>query len=130
FKVYRDAIEYPATGSVYRVLSAEAFTKEGLNPSRVIFDELHAQPNWELWNVMNQGSDTRGQPLILAISTFGVRTDSTGADSVCYTQYQYVKKIMSGETVDIRYGGRIYETNDQVPGFDYKDPANWPGANP
>jgi phage terminase large subunit-like protein len=129
-KVYRDAIEYPAMGSVYRALSSEAFTKEGLNPSRVLFDELHAQPNWELWNVMNQGSDTRAQPLILAISTFGVRTDSSGEDSVCYTQYQYAKKIMSGEVDDSRYGARIYETNDQAKGFNYLDPGVWAAANP
>ena len=130
FKVYRDAIEYPSMGSVYKALSAEAFTKEGLNPSRVIFDELHAQPNDELWNVMNQGSDTRQQPLILAISTFGVKTDSTGRDSVCYGQYQYAKRIISGEVVDARYGARIYETDERVAGFDYRDHAVWHAANP
>ena len=129
-KVYRDAIEYPAMGSVYRALSSEAFTKEGLNPSRVLFDELHAQPSWELWNVMNQGSDTRAQPLILAISTFGVRTDSSGEDSVCYAQYQYAKKIMSGEVDDPRYGARIYETNAEAKGFDYLDRRVWEAANP
>ncbi|MGA5819721.1 terminase large subunit domain-containing protein [Kitasatospora sp. NPDC094028] len=129
-KVYRDAIEYPATGSVYRALSSEAFTKEGLNPSRTLFDELHAQPNWELWNVMNQGSDTRQQPLLVAISTFGVRTDSSGEDSVCYAQYQYAKRLMKGEAEDPRYGARIYETNERVRGFDYKDPKVWAGANP
>jgi phage terminase large subunit-like protein len=51
-KVYRDVIEVPATGSVYKALSAEAFTKEGLNPHLVLFDEVHAQPNRELWDVM------------------------------------------------------------------------------
>ena len=50
-KLYRDAIEVPSTGSVYRVLSSEAFTKEGLNPHGVIFDEVHALPDDELWNV-------------------------------------------------------------------------------
>ncbi|MET7982532.1 terminase large subunit [Streptomyces sp. NPDC005281] len=129
-KVYRDAIEYPATGSVYRALSAEAFTKEGLNPSRVLFDELHAQPNPELWLVMNQGSDTRQQPLIVGISTFGVKTDSSGEDSVCYTQYQYAKKIISGELKDPRYGARIYETNDRTRGFRYLDRRVWERANP
>jgi len=129
-KVYRDAIEYPATGAVYRALSAEAFTKEGLNPSRVIFDELHAQPNDELWNVMNQGSDTRDQPLVLAISTFGVKTDSTGEDSVCFKQYQYAKRLMSGELDDPRYGARIYETSENVRGFNHLDRAHWFAANP
>lgn len=129
-KVYRDAIEYPATGAVYRALSAEAFTKEGLNPSRVIFDELHAQPNDELWNVMNQGSDTRDQPLVLAISTFGVKTDSTGEDSVCFKQYQYAKRLMSGELEDLHYGARIYETSENVPGFSHLDRRYWFAANP
>ena len=130
FKVYRDAIEYPATGSVYRALSSEAFTKEGLNPSRVIFDELHAQPNWELWNVMNQGSDARTAPLVVAISTFGVRSDTLGQDTVCYAQYLYVKKLMAGELDDPSYGGRIYETNDRVADFDYLDEKHWHDANP
>lgn len=129
-KVYRDAIEYPATGSVYRALSSEAFTKEGLNPSRVLFDELHAQPNWELWNVMNQGSDTRQQPLVVGISTFGVKTDSSGEDSVCYSQYQYAKRVMKGEVEDPRYGARIYETNDRGRGFNYLDRKVWEKANP
>lgn len=129
-KVYRDAIEYPAVGSVYRALSSEAFTKEGLNPSRVLFDELHAQPNAELWNVMNQGSDTRAQPLIIAISTFGKKTDANGDDTVCFEQYQYAKKVMAGEVDDPRYGARIYETNDRVRGFNYLDRAVWEQANP
>lgn len=129
-KVYRDAIEYPASGAVYRALSSEAFTKEGLNPSRVLFDELHAQPNGELWNVMNQGSDTRAQPLIIGISTFGKKTDASGDDSVCFQQYQYAKKVMAGEVDDPRYGARIYETNDRVRGFSYLDRRVWEAANP
>jgi len=49
FTLYKDAIEFKDKGSVYRVLSAEAYTKEGLNPSPIIiFDEVHAQPNREL----------------------------------------------------------------------------------
>ncbi|WP_202236554.1 terminase large subunit domain-containing protein [Actinacidiphila reveromycinica] len=129
-KCYRDAIEYPATGSVYRALSSEAFTKEGLNPSRVLFDELHAQPNSELWDVMNQGSDTRAQPLIVGISTFGKKTQADGQDTICYQQYQYAKKIIKGEVDDPRYGARIYETNDRARGFRYLDQRVWQQANP
>ena len=83
-KVYRDAIEVPATGSVYRVLSSEAFTKEGLSPTLVIYDELHAAPNDELWNVMSLAQAARRDALVLGITTAGVKSDSTGQDSVCY----------------------------------------------
>ena len=44
-------ISYEPTKSFYQVLSAEAYTKHGLNVSGVIFDELHAQPNRELFDL-------------------------------------------------------------------------------
>ena len=54
---------YQPTNSFYQVLSAEAYTKHGLNVHGVIFDELHAQPNRELFDVMTKGSgDARKQP--------------------------------------------------------------------
>jgi phage terminase large subunit-like protein len=79
---------------------------------------------------MNQGSDTRAQPLNIAISTFGRKTQTDGQDTVCYQQYQYAKKIMSGEVDDPRYGARIYETNDRARGFRYLDQKVWEQANP
>ncbi|HEX7786759.1 MAG TPA: terminase large subunit, partial [Methylomirabilota bacterium] len=61
---YRDAIEVRATNSVYRVLSADAELKQGLNPHWVIFDEVHVQPSDALWNAMVLGMGTRRQPLM------------------------------------------------------------------
>jgi phage terminase large subunit-like protein len=49
-RVFRDVIEVPSTGSIYRVLSADAKLQQGLNPSLVLFDELHVQPNDDLWD--------------------------------------------------------------------------------
>jgi len=90
FTLYRDAIEFKDKGSVYRVLSAEAYSKEGLNPSPlVIFDEVHAQPSWELWNVLSLAGGARADSLLLGITTAGVKTQSNGQDSLCYSLYQY-----------------------------------------
>jgi len=74
--VYRDAIEVPATGSVYRVLSSESYSKEGLSPTCVIFDELHASPNRELFDVMQLGMGARREPMLIAVTTAGVKADS------------------------------------------------------
>ena len=61
------------TNSFYAALSAEAFTKHGLNPSAILFDELHAQPNDELWNVLTSGTDyARSQQLVFVMTTAGV----------------------------------------------------------
>ena len=44
------------SGSRLKVLSSEAYSKHGYKPSCVIFDELHAQPSRDLWDVMTFGS--------------------------------------------------------------------------
>lgn len=127
FKTYRDAIELPATGSVYRVLSAEAFTKEGLNPHLVLFDEVHAQPNRELWDVMALATGARTEPLLVGITTAGVKSDSTGGDSLCYGMYQYGVQVASGEINDPTF---YMEWWGAAEGSDHRDPEVWAAANP
>jgi phage terminase large subunit-like protein len=126
-KVYRDAIEVPSTGSVYRVLSSEAFTKEGLSPTLVIYDELHAAPNDELWNVMSLAQAARRDALVLGITTAGVKTDSTGQDSVCYRLFQYGSRIAAGEVEDPSFFMSWWQAADDA---DHRDPAAWKIANP
>jgi len=99
-KPFRDVLEVPETGSTYKALSSEAFTKEGLNPSLVVFDELHAQPNDELYDVMSNAFGARIDPLLLMITTAGVKVDSSGNESLCYRLWQYGCDVASGVTVD------------------------------
>lgn len=126
-KVYRDVLEVPETGSTYKALSAEAYTKEGLNPSLVLFDELHAQPNDELYDVMSNAFGARLSPLMVMITTAGVKIDSTGNESICYRLYQYGQDIASGSVDDQSFFCAWWgasETDD--PG----DPEVWAAANP
>ena len=104
-EVYKDTIYNPKTGSVYRALSAEAFTKEGLNPTFVAFDELHAQPNRELWDVMSLAMGARVEPMMVAITTAGVKTDTSGKDSLCFGLYEYGKRVALGEIDDPTFFG-------------------------
>ena len=126
-KLYRDAIEIPSTGSVYRVLSSEAFTKEGLSPTMVVYDELHAAPNRELWDVMTLAQAARYDALTLAITTAGVRTDTTGQDSVAYGLYQYAQRVAAGEVEDPTFFAAWWQAE---PDCDHRDPASWKIANP
>lgn len=127
FKTYRDAIELPATGSVYRVLSAEAFTKEGLNPHLVLFDEVHAQPNRELWDVMALATGARLEPLLVGITTAGVKSDSSGGDSLCYGMWQYGCQVASGEVDDPSFYFEWWGAPEESI---HTDPEMWSGANP
>lgn len=126
-KVYRDAIEIPSTGSVYRVLSAESYSKEGLNPTMVIYDELHAAPNRELFDVMQLGMGARREPMMIAITTAGVRTDSTGQDSTAYSLYQYGQKVVKGEIEDPTFFMSWWEADNEA---DHRLEETWIQANP
>lgn len=126
-KLYRDAIEVLATKSVYRVLSSEAFTKEGLSPHLVIFDELHASPNDELYNVLQLGSAARHNPLLLAVTTAGTQTDATGQESICYRLYQYGQKVARGEVEDETFFMAWWEAPQKA---NHLLPATWRAANP
>ena len=127
-KPYRDALEVPATGSVYRVRSAEAGLSEGLSPTRVIFDEVHVQPTRELWDVMALGSGAREEPLMVGITTAGVRTDRYGNDSLAYQLYQYGRRVATGEVDDPTFFFAWWEPAD--PNADHTDPKVWREANP
>lgn len=126
-RVYRDAIEVPSTGSIYRALSSEAFTKEGLNPTRVIYDELHAAPNRELFDVMQLGMGARREPMLIGITTAGVKADSTGQDSICYSLYQYGKKVVAGEIDDPTFFMAWWEAPLEA---DHRSVETWQMANP
>ena len=127
-KIYRDAILVPATNNVYRVLSADAPRHEGLSPTMVIFDELHAQPNRKLWDVMSLAQGARGkQAMMIAITTAGVKTDPSGQDSVAYTNYNYGKRIISGEIDDPSFFMAWWEAPEEA---DHRKRETWIVANP
>lgn len=114
---------YLPTNSFYQVLSAEAYTKHGLNVHAVIFDELHSQPNRELFDVMTKGSgDARTQPLFFLITTAG-----TDRHSVCFEQHQKAEDILQGRKMDPTFYPVIYGASDDA---DWTSEKVWYGANP
>ena len=114
---------YKPTNSFYQVLSAEAYTKHGLNVHAVIFDELHSRPNRELFDVMTKGSgDARTQPLFFLITTAG-----TDRHSVCFEQHQKAEDILCGRKVDPTFYPVIYGAADDA---DWTSEEVWYRANP
>ena len=114
---------YKPTNSFYQVLSAEAYTKHGLNVHAVIFDELHSQPNRELFDVMTKGSgDARTQPLFFLITTAG-----TDSHSVCFEQHQKAEDILQGRKTDPTFYPVIYGASDDA---DWSSEDVWRKANP
>ena len=128
-KVYRDALELPAKGSVYRALSADAMRAHGLAPSLVVADELHAWPSSasntrgdELWDALTTGSADRPESLVVAITTAGGHTDT-----LLGRLYEYGKRVALEEVDDPAFGFYWWEADQED---DPTDPATWTKANP
>jgi phage terminase large subunit-like protein len=128
-KIYRDAILVPATNNVYRVLSADAPRHEGLSPTLVLFDELHAQPNRQLFDVMSLAQGARGKnATMIAITTAGVKTEgASGKDTIAYELYQYGQKVVRGEVIDPTFFMAWYEAPAEA---DHRAESTWKLANP
>ena len=121
-EVYKRSIVVPGTRSVYRVLSADAYTKHGLNAHGVIFDELHAQPNRDLWDVMNTSTGARRQPLVVAITTAGYNRES-----VCWEQHEYARQVQAEIIPDDTFLPVLYAADEDD---DWLDENVWAKANP
>ena len=107
----------------YQVLSAEVGTKHGLNVSGLVFDELHSQPNRQLYDVLTKGSgDAREQPLYFLITTAG-----TDRESICYEEHMKALDILQGKKIDPSFYPVVYGLPDDA---DWNDEANWYKANP
>src|SRR5574344_458918 len=116
-------IVYLPLNSFYQVLSAESYTKHGLNVHGDIFDELHAQPNSALYDVMLHGSgDARKQPLFFLITTAG-----TDRNSICFEVHQKADDILHNRKHDSSFYPVIYGIKDED---DWTDEKNWYKANP
>ena len=107
----------------YQVLSAEVGTKHGLNVSGLVLDELHAQPNRSLVDVLTKGSgDARTQPLYFLITTAG-----TDRNSICYEYHTKAKDILEGRRIDPSFYPVIYGLDDDD---DWNAEESWYKANP
>ncbi len=127
-QVYKDSIYVPSTQSVLKVVSAEAYSKEGANPHRLVLDELHAHRDRKLFDVYSLAMGNRGKlAQLVAITTAGVRTDITGQDSIAYSLYNYGKQVAKGEIEDPNFFMAWWEAPEEA---DHRLPETWAMANP
>lgn len=115
-------IVYEKTGSFYRAISSEAHTKHGYNASVVLYDEVHAAPNRELWQVLQTSMGAREQPLMFAITTAGFDPHSLEREL-----FDYSIKVKDGSVDDPTFLPVLYYAPEEA---DWKDEAVWRAVNP
>ena len=120
--VYQHAIVRNDSTSSYKAISAEAGTKHGFNSHGVIIDELHAQPNRDLVDVLITSTGSRRQPLIVHITTAGF-----DRNSICWEKYEYACKVRDGIIDDPSFLPVLYEGDADA---DWSSESTWYKANP
>ena len=107
----------------YQVLSAEVGGKHGFSVSGLVFDEIHTQPNRQLYDVLTKGSsDARQNPLHFIITTAG-----NDRHSIAYELHTKAVDILEGRREDPTFYPVVYGLKDDE---DWEDEANWYKVNP
>lgn len=121
-KVLRNEIVFQKNNANLRVISADASTGDGLNPSMVILDELHEAADSKLFDVLRSGQGFREQPLMLSITTAGFRIGG-----FCNQYEDYCREVLMGQKVDETLFALLYTLDD---GDDWTDEGNFIKSNP
>jgi len=102
--------------------SADVPSKDGVNASAIIFDELHRQKTRELWDIFEYAGASREEPITITITTAG--EDTKG---IWHEQREYSEKVNSGVIDDITHLGVVYRADAAD---DLDSPEIWRKANP
>ncbi len=121
-QVFRKAIALRDGSGSYKPISSDAHTKHGYNAHLAVIDELHAQPNDELVNVLETSVGSRRQPLVIHITTADF-----DRPSVCNEKHEWACKVRDGELADPSFLPVIYETHKDA---DWGSLEVWKSANP
>jgi phage terminase large subunit-like protein len=120
--MFKRSLVVHSSASTYKVISAEASTKHGANLSGVIIDELHAQPDRQLTDVLTTSQAYRLQPLTVFLTTAGY-----DKNSVCWEMHDYAQRVRKGIVKDPSFLGVIFAADE---GDDWQQESTWRKANP
>ena len=113
---------FPKHGSFFRAIPADVPGSHGFNAHGIIFDELHVQPNRDLWDTLKKSTGTRRQPLIVAITTAGY-----DRESICWELHDYGRQVLEGIIEDPTFFACIYGAPEDA---DWLDEEVWYACNP
>ncbi len=121
-----------------KVMSSEAYSKHGYKPTCVIFDELHAQPKRDLWDIMTFGAGSaRKQPVWIVLTTAG---DDPDKNSIGWEIHEKARKILdyrNGQT-EANYDNPVWlpyifgmpDNPDECAKIDIYNEDLWYACNP
>jgi len=90
-QVFRNNMSIQEKFSKFEPLSSDFNTLDGLNTHGSICDEVHAWPTRDLWDVIEESTAARREPLQVAITTAG-----SDRNTICYELRDYAERVLNG----------------------------------
>jgi phage terminase large subunit-like protein len=131
---FANAIVCHRNGATFKPINAKASTQDGLNPSAVVLDEIHAHKNHDLVNVIRSAAGARANPLFLFTTTEGYENAGPWPEL-----RHFARQVLEG-IVEADHFLAVYYSLDDEEGTkgeaDYRpadnefDESKWIKANP
>lgn len=121
-EAFQNSIVRYETGAAFKPINSKASTQDGLNPSHVLLDEIHAHKTRDLVDVLASAAGARGNPLWLYTTTEGYESPGPWAELRSFAQ-----NVLNGVT-EADHFLVIYCAVDEDDG-DF-DEDSWAKANP
>lgn len=119
---FANAIARYENGGSFKPINAKASTQDGLNPSHVVLDEVHAHKTHDLLNVLQSAAGARKAPLFLFTTTEGYESPGPWGEFRHFT-----KQLLQGVFQADHFLAVYYAVDDQDDDF---DESKWIKANP
>lgn len=119
---FANAIACINNGGSFKPINAKASTQDGLNPSALCFDELHAHKTRDLFDVLRSAAGARANPLFLYTTTEGYENPGPWAE-VRHLAFQVLQGVVEADHLLALYYA-IDEADDDF------DERAWIKANP
>jgi phage terminase large subunit-like protein len=122
-KPFRGKIVHPRSGSYFEVIASVADAQHGANLHGAIIDELHVHKDPEMVEVIETGTGSRRQPLIVIITT----ADSGKPETIYNRKRTRIEQLASGVLTDPSVFGVVWAVPKDADPF---VEASWRAANP
>ena len=122
---FANAILRAEIGGTFKPINAKASTQDGLNPSVMELDEIHAHKTPDLLNVLRSAAGARKNPLTLYTTTEGYESPGPWADLRNFSKHILNRVLTADHFLAI-----IYALDDDDPEGSEFDSTKWIKANP